>query len=345
MGHGKARKENDCLNCGTIVSGRYCPACGQENIEPKETLWSMFVHFFTDITHFDGKFFKTLGILFTKPGLLSLEYVKGRRMKYLNPIRMYVFTSWLFFSLFFLFVTLPDSMPGSPVNLTSAYNTALENADNAADSVAIHAAFKPFLKDSDQEIVTDSIGGVSTSDSERFSLNELFASLEADGVYESGSSTNWLTNSWQGKLSEKDFWVKAAEKFVHSFPYMLFVSLPLYALYLYLLYWRRRKQFYYADHGLFLIHLYIFTFIWMLLFALLLYAIQHSTAISLLVGWTLTGMIIYGVYYAYKSMRAFYGQGRFKTLTKFIVFNTLCFISIMILFLVFFGISAYRVME
>ena len=62
--------------------------------------------------------------------------------------------------------------------------------------------------------------------------------------------------------SEQSNWqAHLLDKFLHMLPYILFVSLPLYALFLKLLYIRKRKQFYYVDHGLFLIHLYIFTFL------------------------------------------------------------------------------------
>lgn len=356
MSHGKVRKENDCLNCGIIVTGRYCQSCGQENIEPKETLWSMFVHFFTDITHFDGKFFKTLGILFTKPGLLSLEYIKGKRVKYLNPIRMYVFTSWVFFSLFFIFVTLPDSpitRPGNTVNITDIYNEVLKNANTAADSAAYRTALKKALPESDGDNMADSVDSSLIPGLGVHSPLELLPRIDTAFSGKASSKPSGLSNriarkfetKWREKVNERQFWVKAADKFVHSFPYMLFVSLPLYALYLYLLYWRRRRQYYYADHGLFLIHLYIFTFIWLLVYVLFTYMMSSWPGTSLLINWTLTGMMIYGMYYAYKSMRVFYGQGRTKTLLKFIMFNTLCFFSIAILFLIFFGISAYRVME
>ena len=49
-------------------------------------------------------------------------------------------------------------------------------------------------------------------------------------------------------------------KFLHNSPKVLFISLPLFALLLKLLY-VRRKQFYYVDHGIFAVHLYIFSFL------------------------------------------------------------------------------------
>ena len=101
MSHAPLRKENDCLNCGTLVQGRYCHKCGQENTVPKETFWHMVTHFFYDITHFDSKFFETMKDLVFKPGFLSREYMKGKRASYLHPVKMYVFTSAVFFLLFF----------------------------------------------------------------------------------------------------------------------------------------------------------------------------------------------------------------------------------------------------
>src|SRR5215813_13287861 len=114
VSHLKQRKEKNCLNCQTEVIGHYCHNCGQENLEPKETVWHLIQHFFNDITHFDGKFFETVKLLMWKPGFLSKEYMSGRRMSYLNPIRMYVFTSAIFF-IFLFSLKKPEDMVGSGV--------------------------------------------------------------------------------------------------------------------------------------------------------------------------------------------------------------------------------------
>jgi len=79
LSKGRLRTEKICLNCGTEITDRFCPHCGQENIEPKQSVWHLINHFFSDITHFDGKFFITVKDLFAKPGFLSKEYMAGRR--------------------------------------------------------------------------------------------------------------------------------------------------------------------------------------------------------------------------------------------------------------------------
>ncbi len=101
MSHLKERKEKECLNCNAIIYGRFCHVCGQENVEPKETFLHLLRHFIEDVTHFDGKFFDTLRYLILRPGFTSYEYMRGRRNSYLNPIRMYIFTSAIFFLIYF----------------------------------------------------------------------------------------------------------------------------------------------------------------------------------------------------------------------------------------------------
>jgi hypothetical protein len=115
VSHSPLRKETDCLNCGATVHGRYCHICGQENVVPKETFWHMVTHFFYDITHFDSKFFESVKDLSFRPGFLSKEYMLGRRASYLHPVRMYVFTSAIFFLLFVSFFSSKEKI-GNDMN-------------------------------------------------------------------------------------------------------------------------------------------------------------------------------------------------------------------------------------
>ena len=119
MSHQPEREEKDCLNCGTIVHGRYCHLCGQENIVTHQNFGGLVKHFIYDIFHFDGKFFDNLKHLLTKPGFVAKEYVRGKRAKYLDPIRMYLFTSAVFFVLFFSFVNPDLKVDGPEVYLSA----------------------------------------------------------------------------------------------------------------------------------------------------------------------------------------------------------------------------------
>jgi len=367
LSHSKERTEKICLNCNTELYGRYCHVCGQENIEPKESVWGLVTHFFYDITHFDGKFFSTLKYLAFRPGFLSTEYRLGRRASYLNPIRMYVFTSAIFFIIFFS-VTGIDSAEHAPAekkndsaNVTRARDAraaALRFADSKEDSAAILSALEQMDDSVKVKTRKDSLGRIDTIRSKRrgwsFGMNKYNYSTVPQ--YDSVQKTlppekrdGWFARMMIRRsivLNEKygddgDTLMRAwGNAFIHQFPKLLFVSLPIFALILRLLYIRRRKQFYYVDHGIFSIHLYIFSFI-VLLVAMgiaWLSGITGYDSINILQA----PLWLYSIYYNYKAMRNFYGQGTGKTIVKFILLNMLAFISILFLFAVFFIFAAFQ---
>lgn len=96
MSHRKYRAETNCLNCGAEVKGKFCPECGQANIETRENFFHLVGHFISDYLHFDNKFFKSLLYLFTKPGFLTRQYWEGKRVRYIQPLRLFFFITVIF---------------------------------------------------------------------------------------------------------------------------------------------------------------------------------------------------------------------------------------------------------
>jgi hypothetical protein len=96
MSHKNYRSEKTCLNCGTEVTKKFCPECGQENLETRENFFHLVGHFISDYFHFDSKFFRSLIPLFIKPGFLTKEYWQGRRVHYIHPLRLFFFITIIF---------------------------------------------------------------------------------------------------------------------------------------------------------------------------------------------------------------------------------------------------------
>ncbi|MBC7826105.1 MAG: DUF3667 domain-containing protein [Chitinophagaceae bacterium] len=364
MSHSRERKEKICLNCNAALNGRFCHVCGQENLEPKESAWGLVSHFFYDITHFDGKFFSTLGYLVSKPGFLPKEYLRGRRASYLNPIRMYVFSSALFFLIFFSLFSPKDLKIGVdkddnllqkdslPIPVT-AKQKALENAKTFEDSAKVEEVFAAVEGvvqiEKEPTVKMDSAEGLkwnSDLTDEKFNTTAQYDSAQKslapdqrDGRFKRLFTHRRIELNNKYKKQPKQFIKDVLDKFIHSFPYLLFVSLPLYALFLKLLY-IRRKQFYYVNHGIFLVYLYIFTFIILLIFFSLmeLHKIWDTSWL-----WVLqTILFLYGLFYTVKAMRNFYGQGWGKTIVKFILLNFLAVVSLVFLFALFFMLTVFR---
>jgi hypothetical protein len=413
VSHLKERKEKVCLNCKADLYGRYCHLCGQQNLEPKETVWHLVQHFFNDITHFDGSFFSTVKYLLRKPGFLSAEYMIGRRASYLNPIRMYVFTSAFFFIILFSLKKPEDMVKAKPeqeqertrgvpelikkmANDESSLRTTTDEDDkedyrNGISKLTMEIAMiKKYYGDSttakftDKQLgalyaraLTDSLqkGGLPAATSKKltealraaenpasgsnlFGLNQ--GRFKTVAVYDSTERAlpdslrdGWLKNTMMKKLIAVDeayvrdkqrFKERFIENMFHSFPKILFWSLPFFALILNVLYFRH-KQYYYVDHGIFTIHVYCATFILMLASMLL---DQLKNALNW--GWFKViadignfVLWLYMLIYLYKAMRGFYKQGRAKTFVKYFITCSVAFVINLILLVIFLLISVISV--
>jgi hypothetical protein len=348
------RTEKDCLNCGEIVNGRFCHKCGQENIVWKQSFISLVKHFIYDLFHFDGKFFDTLKNLFIRPGLVPKEYINGKRTKYLDPIRMYLFTSAIFFIIFFYV-----SSKGTLLNISDAssgitnekrYEIAQEylelfEKNGGKDSFLL--AKVSLLRDTTRsfnapEMLVPEIG----IGSKRYNSIQEYDSIQKTLPKEQKDS--WLNSMIKRKEidintkyrdNKRSVFRTFLNDFIHKFPYMLFISLPFFAGLLKLMY-SRRKNFFYSDHAIFTIYHYIISFI------LLLFLIAFS-ALRNISGWSIFNFLVLGIVfwwfiYLYKSMRRFYEQRRAKTIFKFILLNATGFILFFILFSLFFIVSLYQ---
>lgn len=90
---------NPCLNCGTNIQLSHCPECGQSEIDSDPTLREFLHELAEELLHWDGKLFRTYRLLVTRPGELTREYLAGRRVRYISPLRVYLTCSLLFFFL------------------------------------------------------------------------------------------------------------------------------------------------------------------------------------------------------------------------------------------------------
>jgi hypothetical protein len=94
-------KHHQCQNCGTELPNleEYCPNCGQQNHDLKLPFKHLVLEILESLFHFETKFWVTLKSMIGSPGKITKEFVDGKRATYMNPFRMYVFVSIIFFLL------------------------------------------------------------------------------------------------------------------------------------------------------------------------------------------------------------------------------------------------------
>jgi len=86
-----------CENCGTPLTGHWCAKCGQPAIDYRRSFRYIVVDLLDEFLNWDSKFFRTLGLLLVRPWKLTNEFLAGRRVRYVHPLRLYLLASILFF--------------------------------------------------------------------------------------------------------------------------------------------------------------------------------------------------------------------------------------------------------
>jgi hypothetical protein len=312
------RLENRCLNCESLTHGRYCQVCGQENVEHKMTFFSMIKHFVFDLLHFDGKFFNTLATLFKKPGIVPLDFTEGKRVKHLEPFRMYIFTSTVFFILYFAFFNNPESSV-----------IKFDNDSVAKDSIAN----KSF-----------SFGSGTKKNSRNFEKFNTYEEFEKDYAQSnSDRSISFVEKLGLKKIYyyNKKYKTKAEigsviqNEILHKIPQIIFCIMPFFVGILRLLYVRNKKLVY-SDHGVFALFMFSFTYIYLFIAMCIfrLGALSNNNIVAGIIALIL--FIGYNVYF-YLSMLGFYQQSKSKTLVKFfgvVILNWFVSIFVVLIFLV-----------
>jgi len=267
---------------------------------------------------------------------------------------MYVFTSAIFFLVFFIVYNPRKTILNTDkpltyqerVNKINDFQNELKKKENDT-SILIKEI--ELLKDSTKVITNLDLikaagrGVFGEVDhkyyrtiSEYDSVQHRLRPAEKDGWLKRAITKKQIQLNTKYKNDPNEASTNLLEIFLHKLPYLLFISLPVFALILKLLY-VRRKQFLYTDHAIFSIHHYIFSFI-LLLFIFLLGAVRTSPGFHWLRIIEI-GLFILWPVYLYMAVVNFYKQGWFKTFVKFFLLNILGFFTLLLLFVIFFILS------
>ncbi|MBB3119911.1 DUF3667 domain-containing protein [Pseudoduganella violacea] len=223
-----------CRSCGTAVIGKFCHHCS-EAVHAHPPSVGEFAHEF--IGHYvalEGKLWRTLKLLILRPGQLTTEFLHGRRVPFLEPLRLYLTLSLVFFALIKICgITLPQ-LTLAPDSVGMSYERTIHIGGSGKGREAVTTASATMYdKAGDAPEVRNGIAAV---------LSQL-----------ARVNTHWADNV-------RHFFDEPAQRraerlnqgFRSNLPYMLIGALPLFALYLKLLYLRSGRR--YGEHVLFAMH-------------------------------------------------------------------------------------------
>ena len=330
------RHENDCLNCGTMLEGKYCHNCGQENLQVKESFGHMMNHAISDYFHFDHQFFHTMKPLLFKPGFLTNEYLAGRRAQYLHPVKMYIFISVMYFLLLFQQSGEVKKTEDRNMSATQLNEAVIKiNQSSYLPAQAKAEAIKDLYHDNGYVI----IGNRAVKDTAK--RNKIRKTIDyQNSHYINPTDTTDTTYAQylasQSKLPEakRDGWLEryynkkayaineqniniievVGESAKHNFPKLMFFLLPLFALILSIAFKKNKK--FYVEHLIYAFHLHCFLFLFLGVIIIIKLLIPGNWDVVL--DWIGILAAITIMVYFYKSLRTVYHRSGFRTITKMI---------------------------
>ena len=218
-----------CLNCGATVDHAFCAECGQPVIDPDPTLRELVHELAEGFLNWDGKLLGTLRLLVTSPGMLTKEFLAGRRVRFISPLRVYLTCSFLYF---FVKAMLPDVQ----LQITTTSSEAGKGASPHASAMQI--------------------GVVTVQQSDE---TESPREIEKQAKSDDGVKSRWFRH-FAVALRDKG---RLSAAVASNVPRMMFVLVPLFATLTALAFRRRRMR--YPQHLAFALHVHAFLFLALLL--------------------------------------------------------------------------------
>ena len=220
-----------CLNCGTPLVGPFCSACGQRDIPPYPSIRDLVVDAFWELSGWDGRFAVTVRTLLRHPGMLTREFLEGRRARYISPLRLYLMASLAYFV---IAASVPDIKLQSGKSVWFGLRVSSTVGDTAAASRPERVA----------EAAGDALGA-----------QQPLTAAQRDSVMKDIAEAPTVMQPFLRRAVGDPAGFR--RDILQNMPRMLFALLPVFAAIVALFYHGRK----YPEHLYFAIHLHAFIFL------------------------------------------------------------------------------------
>ena len=333
-----------CLNCKTELHGKYCHVCGQKATYEKLTIKEFILEYLNIAFVWDTHLIKTLWKLISKPGFLTKEYISGKFIAYMHPLKLNMFLLFVFVTFLLLFNSTED-MGNSIKNLTRdeiiqpvlQISLQMEKAEYAMqvessprDTIQLYAPLLVF--ESLSGIITgfdiDSADPDSTAvwiaSVPRYLIEDKALILNEDGNYQFNPEYN--TEASQTEILEK-VWAKVVVLATKYFPLLILLTAPLLAFLIGILHRKSKNSMF--KHFIFSLHFTAF----LEMVVILLYILHQIASPP---SWIMQSIIIFGscMYLVFAFRKVYETKSWMKAVFKSILTNIGYGIILMLLFFI-----------
>lgn len=88
--------EPACVNCGAVLRGDFCHACGQSADLKKRNVVHLVTETVASLVNYDNRLVRTLVLLFLRPGVLAKDMIEGRIVRHTPPFQTFLVSASLF---------------------------------------------------------------------------------------------------------------------------------------------------------------------------------------------------------------------------------------------------------
>ena len=315
-----------CHNCHAALAGPWCHACGQKAGHLHRPIWELAEDFLHTIVHWDSRLWVTLRSMLLFPARHLNDWINGRQMRHMPPIRLFVFISLLLL----LLLTFSDVVlwrlvktPMTPQTIAMITQSDRESIDcllKVAD-----AKTPPSPESCEKTVnVSNHQGRFLTIENHALDMKDDLIgagnaprSIEINGREVSKSRNEMLRQRFNDFIRHP----REFNEFVaHSLTKFMLIAVPVHTLILGLLYLRRKR--YLVEHVLFSMQSHTVLFLLLLFCVLLAWGTRGFIDGNAMMGI----MILLYSAHLFWSMKHFYGDGWFRTAGKYLLAGGLYFI-------------------
>ncbi len=333
--------EGVCANCGAVLKGFHCHVCGQTSRGFHRPIWVLIIEALETLFALDGRFWRTAPRLLTAPGDVTAIYLAGARARFVQPFRLFLFTSIIFF-------VLANAVAGDPRSLAppeasrgvadavpSGASTPAPSSSERDGSEAEPAGGSDGASAQTNPVEAATTDRLATKCTVRATLTpELPASPACAALPEDARQTVATDITWGGAstfafrerladsavlaIDRPDAYVAALQRWAPRIAVGLF---PLYALLIAVLYvWRRDLYLY--DHLVFSLHFHTFV----LLLLMIAYIGHHAIGVL----WSVVAFIALSNWGLYRMQRVALRASVFGALMRVAILDGVYFVLLSI---------------
>ncbi|SRR6266540_2739965 len=322
------RSLTQCENCGAqLQGGHWCGQCGQAAVDYRRSFRHVVADVLESFLNWDSKFFTTIALLILKPWRLTNEFLAGKRVRYVNPLRLYLLASILFFFAVNYGAKDLRLQPGKLGPKDRAELEAdLKKGDlppAAREQLEALLLESPSPSSSPQSTSPSPATNVPSpsppagTDNQRQEYGEIGERpfVAFDQAKSTTSFERWIEARAKEKMGEHGTKMGLFIATLFSnLPYMMLCCIPLFAFVLKILYLRR--HIFYIDHLIYALHIHTFAYVGIMLIVLATIGLNRAAPGSI-AGWIIALLWIAFVVQIFLSIRRVYRQGWFISIFKF----------------------------